>query len=1791
MASRRSVDLLLTLISIILLLTAFILPALRTLFTAPSENLVDKVALSLSPFDYFYLSKINLNENWSYKVGSFDEGNTYMYYDPSYNCSSWSKINVPFLFKATYSNYSLWVRTSFKIPNSMQGQKLRLIFSGVWEDAKVWLNGIYLGEHVGYFSPFFFDIDGVVNLNGTNVLTLYVESPVQDSYGSRVYPTGIYSFSDFTPDLHTSLIGIWRDVTLVGTYEPVVDLVLANVKQYSNPTSLSFQVLLQNKGSLDKSITVVLRIGRFNSNITDVEQSFNVKLSANERRWSTFEVSSSNLKLWYPWDIGHPNVYFVNISLYVGNTYAGSIKTMFGIRSLEGSISEANSYIKVNSINVFLRGGSYFSKLHNLVDMYSDMNKTLNLLKDANVNFLRAFAHVEPREFYELTSSMGFVVQVDFPLLGSYPVLDRSSYYSDLVKMQLVELLLLTYNYPSVTIVCPHVLPGWINKNSPYYSSSTNYYLDRELDTIVSLVNKNIILLPYSGYYDEYISYGWGVGSWTNYFNYKGLFPNVIVPTSLPNLSSPFWNKILSSSYEETLRALESSGLNVGLASTYWLRKSQNLSNIVELSQTYQSLVIRSAIDRVRLLKNNASIGIALLPLTDYVPKVSGSVIDYFGVRKLSYYAMKNAFNPIHTIISIDGDFHNNLTSLYFVSGSTARISFWVVNDALQDQYDAVLNWNLTDVTSGKLLVAKEVEFKLPSLSMGAILVAKDVLEVPTYVDTEHLLEVSASLLLKNGTKIDFNSNYFVVKPASLIRLSLAQKPSSPQFFLVFSNESYRVFEVYNGSTIPVPSNTEVTIVGPLLNKEDVYVPEVISLGRLAVGETKNVTISLWPGAIAKVLASVPSLSNLEVPSQEIYITPSTELPSSLILSYTSSNMRLLNLLNITGNVVVVPANVNLSLLVIVSSGEGVRKIEVGNFSHPIFLSRNSEVYLDQPALYQVKSNQPLVNNAFSYASNLVNEARERGFYVGLELDRLNQLNKTYSVMLNSSDPLKILAYQQEIVTTSALIVNSVQNILKEAYTNQIMIFIVVILLVLALGSIFIEKKEQYAIFTIISFIILMTISYQTFPGFSRISSTELMVGIYLFAIIFLVAFLAPYFLGEAKSEGGVSLLPAIIIAISYSIGNLKKRRLRTLLVLISITVMVLALTTLTSMKASYMTNSLTVAKSWPANEPSLAIITKSSGSFTPEDISFIGAQREIQKLGYKVITPVTSSALGYVGNLPIYGVRGISENDPSISALSSALTQKDAIRNLFNGSDSVLISQYLAARANLDVGMTFVFKGIKLKVAGIFDSSLVSKIKEPDGSDFPPLYLPPGSQEAAPQPVPVDSLLITTTYTAQKLGGYISAVYCFFNSSTQAKEVSQRLAAIGSYFVTTLPSSENIRYYFKGTFIEAFGTPIVIPMLITVLNIAIVFYTTVYERRNEIFTFSAVGLNPTHISSLFVVEASILGLIGGGVGYILSMLIFRIFGVSNLIIPVDVKTSASDMFYLILASILVAIIASGIPALRAARIATPSLLRKWRMEESIVRGGTWTVQIPMRIPSEKVEMFANYLYERLPQSGTTLEIVVSEISREEKIDENGNIAYYISFKYGRGGNRPFNAYTTVEVRKEGENYIAYAHVRPESVYARMAETNVHEVVSHIRRLILEWSASKARIAIVIGNSIDQALIIVRNYHPQLLIVYSRADIGNKLRELRRKLRAEGIWPPAIEVRNVETKDVFSLVNKLSEDLIPIDTVCLDSDDGLLSSALAIATLRLNKNIAIVTPDEKVYEVPAGKFVEYMQKS
>jgi ABC-type lipoprotein release transport system permease subunit len=1640
---------------------------------------------------------------------------------------------------------------------------------------------------VGYFSPFFFDIDNAIVLDGVNVLTLYLESPVQDSYESRIYPLGIYSFSEIQPSLRTTFIGIQGDVALVGTLNPVVNLVLVDVKQYSNPTSLSLRVLIQNKGNSEESPVAILRIKKPDPNSTVVlQQSFNLRLSAGERKWFTWDIALPDPEYWSPWDIGVPNIYLLNISLSCNDNYAGSVETVFGVRALEGSISREKSYVKINGVNIFLRGGSYFSRFDSSFALRAEIENMLNLLKDANINFLRTFAHIEPKEFYELTSMKGFTVQLDFPLVGSYPALDRYQYYSDLVKMQLVELLLITYNYPSIIMICPHTLPGWLNEKSPYYSSGTNVFLDHELSILVGEVNKKVIVLPYSGEYDKYVDYGWGRGSWVDYIGYKEVFPNLISPAGLPSLNSPLWSGVPNLPYEQAVQMLKEKGLDMQLAGTYWMSRPSDLTGLIEQSQVYQSMVLRQAIDRARILKNNVSIGVNILPLIDYLPLVSSSIIDYYGSEKLSYHEIKNAFNPVHVVILVDGDYKNNLTSLFFTAGSTARISLWLVNDVFQNPVDAVLNWRLTDLALNKCLLSEKIELKLPSTSSGATLVAKYLFETPFYVDKEHLLEVSTELCFTNGTKIDSNSKSFIVKPASLLKISLNPKPAYPQAFLVFTDGSYGTVKVSGETVIAVSSNTRVTIIGPSLNEREVYVPGIVSLGALSTGEVRNVPITLCPGAVARVLATVPSPFNLKIPSQEVHVLLINQtIQNQLILDYTTGNMEMLNLLNITGNTVVVPADTPLSILVYTFINGEKAMVKIGNETQPVVLQRNAKAYFDQPALLHVETSRPFLNKTVEQAKILVEEARSRGFYVGLELYRLGQIEKSSEAVLNTSDPINILAYQQEAFTLSGNIINDVNTIFRETSTNQVLVFMIVILLALAVSAIFVEKKEQYAAFTVLCFIILMTIAYQSFPGFTRISKLELSTGIYIAIFTFLIVFLAPYFLEGVKSERGVSLLPALLIAISYSIGNLKKRRFRTLLMLISITTMILAMSTLTSMRISLITNAFAVAKIWPADKPPVSIVSKPSGSLTPEDLNFIGAQREIVRLDYKVITPVAYDALGFIDGVPIYGVRSISVGDPSLSLIRNITYPENALERLFNSSNNVLVSSYLAESLNIDAGMVIVFRGLRLKVAGVFDGKLANGLKEPDGSDFLPQYVPPGI-DSYPQPIHGDNLLITTVYTAQKLGGYVSAVYCTFENNIQAREVSKRLATLGNYFIATMPSSESITYYFKGLSTQVFGAIILVPITITILNIAILFYTLVYERRNEIFIFSSIGLNPTHISSLFIVEAGVLGFIGGGIGYILSILMFKIFDVTNLVIPVDVKTTPWDMAFLIMAASLTAMIASAIPALKAAKIATPSLLRKWRMEEKTVKGGVWTLRIPIRITAEKVEAFASYLYERLPQSSTVMELIISEVKREEKIDENGNVSHLVSFRYGKAGNRPFNAYTTIEIKKDGEDYAVYMHTTPRSVYAPMIEANVHEVITYVRRLVLEWSALKFSVAIAVGESIEHALTIVKKYHPRLLQVYSRKEVENRLKELRRRLRSEGIWPPTVEVKRVEAVDIRLLAKKISDDIMSIDAVCLDSDDGLLSSALLIAAIQLDKNILLFDSEGKIYEASARRFIE-----
>jgi glycosidase len=102
---------------------------------------------------------MSLNGSWVFQVDSLDKGLEEEWYRPGADRSTWSPVQVP----DYWDRYNLeeydgvgWYRTTISVGDT--SQSLALFFSGVDDDADVWLDGQKVGSHVGYSEPFHLDL-------------------------------------------------------------------------------------------------------------------------------------------------------------------------------------------------------------------------------------------------------------------------------------------------------------------------------------------------------------------------------------------------------------------------------------------------------------------------------------------------------------------------------------------------------------------------------------------------------------------------------------------------------------------------------------------------------------------------------------------------------------------------------------------------------------------------------------------------------------------------------------------------------------------------------------------------------------------------------------------------------------------------------------------------------------------------------------------------------------------------------------------------------------------------------------------------------------------------------------------------------------------------------------------------------------------------------------------------------------------------------------------------------------------------------------------------------------------------------------------------------------------------------------------------------------------------------------------------------------------------------------------------------------------------------------------------
>jgi len=125
-------------------------------------------------------------------------------------------------------------------------------------------------------------------------------------------------------------------------------------------------------------------------------------------------------------------------------------------------------------------------------------------------------------------------------------------------------------------------------------------------------------------------------------------------------------------------------------------------------------------------------------------------------------------------------------------------------------------------------------------------------------------------------------------------------------------------------------------------------------------------------------------------------------------------------------------------------------------------------------------------------------------------------------------------------------------------------------------------------------------------------------------------------------------------------------------------------------------------------------------------------------------------------------------------------------------------------------------------------------------------------------------------------------------------------------------------------------------------------------ERENETKVFSSLGLSPWGIGVLYISEILTLAIIGALLGY-LGGLGANALLISLKMLPSSFVLNFSSMFIVISLGItIVSAVLSGIyPAILAAKLATPSLERKWRITTSPV-GNEWKIPFPFSFPTKE---------------------------------------------------------------------------------------------------------------------------------------------------------------------------------------------------------------------------------------------
>ena len=557
-----------------------------------------------------------------------------------------------------------------------------------------------------------------------------------------------------------------------------------------------------------------------------------------------------------------------------------------------------------------------------------------------------------------------------------------------------------------------------------------------------------------------------------------------------------------------------------------------------------------------------------------------------------------------------------------------------------------------------------------------------------------------------------------------------------------------------------------------------------------------------------------------------------------------------------------------------------------------------------------------------------------------------------------------------------------------------------------------------------------------------------------------------PRVLGRGAGGGALPRLASVPVIFAMAKRNLRNRRLRTAFMFSTLLVLMMSFVALTSLSAGYGLTYRYITSFQPGAEgilirpPEYAPRTTfEEGWFypvIPSVVNWASGVDGVARIATKAENTPTLGPYGRVRGRPIYGVLGVQqEAEPMISDIDEAVVAGDPLRE----ADTCLLEE--SFRFNVELGGHIVIRGVEMRVVGFFSRG-ISGVMDMDGEPILPKYqinYEPGSDIPLIDAVTCDpeTVLITTMETALRIRDVkMSRIAVELEEGVDPEIIGKGMALTREYRFW-VSSGGRVSVAHMGDLLGGKGFPLVVPWVIVVLNVVTTMMNAMYERRREINILSSIGLNPAHISGVFLAEASIIGVISGGLGYLLGLGLYPLMAELTFAPVVQQKMSAFWCVAAIGISLASVAVGSAL-ALHGSVVLTPSLRRRWSMGASSMDEGFVDISMPVKVEAGLVDSFLGFMKGSMEGYRDTLsERFISDLREEAKREGQ---TWDLIFTYGEGQPSMGGIRTNNVLRLAEEGDGIYTLV----LRSRGSRESAYRTGSFIRQLLMRWATERGRV-------------------------------------------------------------------------------------------------------------------------------